>query len=62
MIKLNLLKGSIPDEVSNNELRKNLSDANLFMQRRFHWAGTSITQIERQQMVRKNMKFFDKKL
>jgi len=43
MIKLNLLKGSIPDEVSNNELRKNLSDGNLFMQKRFHWGGTSLT-------------------
>ena len=62
MIKLNLLKGSIPDEVSNNELRKNLSDGNLFMQKRFHWGGTSLTQLERQGMVRDNMRFLDKKL
>lgn len=46
MIKLNILKGQIVEDVSNLELRHKLSDANLFMQRPYHYSGMYPTENE----------------
>ena len=62
MIRLDILKGEVLNETTNRELRKAVSDANLFMERPYHYNGIEKTELERELDRKEKMENFEQKL